>query len=112
MSPFARELCERSKDDRAIIVGSEIRQLGNEIEAAEAKASRYDEALLRIYLSAMPLGKYHAKHTNPSWLYCDGVAIALIDASTPYNKNIPRNEGLVAALVHLLNAREQTEIPR
>lgn len=70
--------------------------------------SRHDEALLRIYLSAMPLGKYHTKDSHPYDLYRDGKHVAHIDSADSGRAQ----EGLVAALVHLLNTREQREIPR
>lgn len=72
---------------------------------------RHDEALLRIYLSAMPLGKYHKLDGTHRTLCCDGKAVAIIDCGNRDHAT-ERAEGLVAALVHLLNTREQTEIPR
>jgi len=68
---------------------------------------RHDEGLLRIYLSAMPLGKYHRSDAEPRWLFCDGKKVMLFDADIPGAMS-----GCIAALVHLLNTREQTEIPR
>jgi hypothetical protein len=67
---------------------------------------RYDEALLRDCLSAMPLGKYHRLDTDPQAVYRDGMPVIVVHGP------LAANGGLVAALVHLLNAREQTEIPR
>lgn len=105
MSPFAKDLCERSKFDHTMFVGSDIRQLCMEIEAAEAKAKpRYDEALLRIYLSNMPLGRYHCLDNDPQAVYRDEMPVLVVHAP------LAANAGIVAALVHLLNAREQTEI--
>lgn len=72
--------------------------------------SRYDEALLRIQLSNMPLGHYHAKDTPENVLYRDGIAVAIIDAGTRTAVDGQKSAGLIAALVHLLNAREQTDI--
>lgn len=73
--------------------------------------SRHDDALLRIYLSAMPLGKYHTKDTDPVTLFCDGEPVMYLGVVGP-NLSVKVAEGCVAALVHLLNTREQTEIPR
>ena len=73
---------------------------------------RYDEALLRIYLSAMPLGKYHTNDDHPSRLLRNGEHVATIFAEERAADGRDLTAGLVAALVHLLNAREQTEIPR
>ena len=76
------------------------------VEADDTKP-RYDEALLRKYLSDMPLGKYHASDLDIGLLVRDKrVIVATIMAQDDIAKK------LVAALVHLLNAREQTEIPR
>ena len=60
----------------------------------------------------MPLGKYHAKDSAPNVLYRDEVAVAIIDAGSKAAADDAKSSGLVAALVHLLNTREQTEIPR
>jgi len=76
-----------------------------------ATPPRHDEALLRIYLSAMPLGKYHTKDTDPVTLFCDGEPVMYLGVVGP-NLSVKVAEGCVAALVHLLNTREQTEIPQ
>lgn len=41
MSPFAQQLCERSKDDNAMIVGSEIRSLCMEIVSVEKERDKW-----------------------------------------------------------------------
>jgi hypothetical protein len=77
-----------------------------------AQAPRHDEALLRIYLSAMPLGNYHTRDKHPSLLFRDGKPVLFVTKHSECNASPSIVEGAVAALVHLLNTREQTEIPR
>lgn len=72
-------------------------------------APRHDEALLRKCLSAMPLGKYHTKDTEPVTLFCDGEPVMYLGVAGP-DLSVKVAEGCVAALVHLLNTREQTRI--
>lgn len=70
--------------------------------------SRYDDALLRIYLANMPLGVYHVRDDQPWGLFHDGKMVALVDCNQErYAKGAA---GLVSALVYLLNTREQTRI--
>lgn len=66
----------------------------------------YDEALLRKCLEAMPLGKYHKLDTDPQTVYRDGMPVIVVHGP------MAANQGLTSALVHLLNNREQTEIPQ
>lgn len=68
---------------------------------------RYDEALLRIQLDSMPLGAYHLRDDYRNSVCLDGVPVLAI-AFRP--GNAAAAEGCAAALVHLLNAREQTII--
>lgn len=74
-----------------------------------------DESLLRECLSAMPLGKYHTRDGHPYRLYRDGVLQFSIHTDHIYATKPGVTEGIqgcIAALVHLLNTREQTDIPR
>lgn len=72
--------------------------------------SHYDEKLLRIYLSRMPLGNYHVRDDAPSALYRDGKPVLFLTKFEGCNATREITEGCVQALVHLLNSREQTEI--
>jgi hypothetical protein len=64
-----------------------------------------NDRLLRIYLSNLPLGNYHTYDDFPGDLFKDGERVASV-----VSDNQQFNAGLLSALVHILNAREQSEI--
>ena len=45
MSKFSEEMSERSKNDRDIIVGSEIRRLINEVYVGEQRIAEFEKEL-------------------------------------------------------------------
>lgn len=76
-------------------------------------SARHNEALLRIYLSNMPIGAYSVRDETPTSIYFNGTAIVKVEALCNvlgHPPTVRAAEGLASALVHLLNAREQTEI--
>jgi hypothetical protein len=76
----------------------------------EATDDGYDEALLRIHLSNMPLGDYHVREDRPTTLFRSGKPVLFLTKFESCQDSPLGAEGALSALVHLLNAREQTEI--
>lgn len=56
MSPFAQELCERSRRDNAMIVGSEVRGLCMEIVVAERERDEARKLLRECNDTVTPFG--------------------------------------------------------
>ena len=63
--------------------------------------SAIDPCLLRIYLDKMPPGRYHRRDDAPWALFRDGVMVCEIS-----RRGAEPVDGLVAALVHILNTRK------